>query len=415
MPGTNVLLLLTGGIAAYKSCFLTRLLVQAGFSVRVGMTDAACRFVGPVTLRALSGHGVATDLWGEGDTDPLDHVDLAQWADLTVVAPATANLLGKAANGIADDIVTTLLLANEAPLLLAPAMNDAMWRHPAVKQNLETMKSRGAVIVGPGSGYLACGSHAEGRMAEPQDIFQAVLQMADELPARAEAAETGTGPLQGCRMVITAGPTHEAIDAIRYISNRSTGAMGFALAGQAAAMGADVTLIHGPVASPAPTGVGKVVAVESAAQMAEAVSRSITEADVLIMSAAVADFAPLNAAEGKTKKESLGTSWQLDLTRTVDILAEVVDRGRHPDLKVVGFALETENLLEHAIAKLKTKGMDFIVANQHSTEDAAFGDGRHRVHLLDEGGVIWESGESDKREIAKELLERLTPRLMGKE
>jgi phosphopantothenoylcysteine synthetase/decarboxylase len=385
MPGTNVLLLLTGGIAAYKSCFLTRLLVQAGFSVRVGMTDAACRFVGPVTLRALSGHGVATDLWGEGDTDPLDHVDLAQWADLTVVAPATANLLGKAANGIADDIVTTLLLANEAPLLLAPAMNDAMWRHPAVKQNLETMKSRGAVIVGPGSGYLACGSHAEGRMAEPQDIFQAVLQMADELPARAEAAETGTGPLQGCRMVITAGPTHEAIDAIRYISNRSTGAMGFALAGQAAAMGAD------------------------------AVSRSITEADVLIMSAAVADFAPLNAAEGKTKKESLGTSWQLDLTRTVDILAEVVDRGRHPDLKVVGFALETENLLEHAIAKLKTKGMDFIVANQHSTEDAAFGDGRHRVHLLDEGGVIWESGESDKREIAKELLERLTPRLMGKE
>ena len=408
MSQANVLLLVTGGIAAYKSCQLTRLLTRAGFSVRVAMTRSAQRFVGHVTFRSLSGHGVATDLWGEGDTDPLDHVNLARWADVAVVAPATANLLGKAAGGIGDDIVTTLLLAFERDLVLAPAMNDGMWRHPAVKANLALLRERGAHVVEPGSGWLACGVEADGRMAEPEDILERVVEVAGGRPAVSHE-DTGQ-PLVGRRLLVTAGPTRESLDPIRYISNRSTGAMGVALARQAAGLGAEVTLIHGPLTVPVPAALGRRVAVESAAEMATAVRDHLADADVLIMSAAVADFAPETVSGGKLKKESLGTSWNVPMTRTVDILADVVDRAAHPGLTVVGFALETEDLVDRAREKLGAKDMDFIVAND-PTAAGTFGDGEHELLLIGPEGVVWESGRADKRVLARELLLQLAPRL----
>ncbi len=407
MSQANVLLLVTGGIAAYKSCFLTRLLTRAGFSVRVAMTRSAQRFVGSVTLRTLSGHGVATDLWGEGDTDPLDHVNLARWADVTVVAPATANLLGKAAQGIGDDIVTTLLLAFEGELVLAPAMNDGMWRHPAVQANLALLRERGAHVVEPGAGWLACGVEADGRMAEPEDILEAVAAAAGGRPAGTADPDL---PLSGRRLLVTAGPTREPLDAIRYVSNRSTGAMGVALARQAAGLGAEVTLIHGPLTVPVPVAVGRRVPVETAAEMARAVAERLGDADVLLMSAAVADFAPETVEGGKLKKESLGTSWNVPMTRTTDILAEVVDRGAHPGLTVVGFALETEDLVERAREKLRAKDMDFIVAND-PTAAGTFGDGEHELLLIGPDGVLWESDRADKRVLAHELLLQLAPRL----
>lgn len=408
MTRSRVLLLVTGGIAAYKSCLLARLLVQAGFSVRVAMTGAAQRFVGPTTFRALTGHGVATDLWGEGDTDPLDHVELARWADIAVVAPATANLLGKAAGGIADDIVTTLLLACERDLVLAPAMNDAMWRHPAVQANLATLRGRGAHVVDPGRGWLACGTVAEGRMAEPEEIFARICELDDALPSRHDDAPAS--PLAGCRLLVTAGPTREPLDAVRFVGNRSTGAMGFALARQAAGLGAEVTLIHGPVPSPPPRGIGVVVPVETAAQMAAAVRARLPRADALIMAAAVADFTPESVGRGKLKKESLGTSWCVNMTRTTDILADIVHVERPAGLKVVGFALETENLLERAGAKLHAKGMDAVIAND-PVADGTFGEGLHRVTLIAADGGSETIGPLDKRELAAELLRRLVPLL----
>lgn len=412
----RVLLLVTGGIAAYKSCFLARLLVQAGFSVRTAMTDAAQRFVGPVTFRALTGHGVATDLWGEGDTDPLDHVELARWADVAVVAPATANILAKHAHGVADDIVSTLLLAFDGPLVLAPAMNDVMWRHAATRANLAVLRDRGALVVEPGTGWLACGVEAEGRMAEPEAVAARVREAAAALPPRPEAvAAAAAGPLAGRRVVVTAGPTRESLDPVRFLSNRSTGAFGFALARTAAALGADVELIHGPVTLPAPRGPARITPVESAADMAAAVSAALPGADLLVMAAAVADFTPAQPSAGKLKKESLGTTWSVPVTRTRDILAEVVDRKAHPRLKVCGFALETEDLLDRARAKMTAKGMDWIVANDPTAADGAFGPGDHRVHLLDRDGGVWDSGVQDKEALAGELLVRLAAGLAAEE
>lgn len=415
MAGTNVLLLVTGGIAVYKSCLLTRLLVQAGLSVRVAMTDAARHFVSPLTFRVLSGHGVATDLWGEGDTDPLDHVELARWADIAVVAPATANLLAKAAHGIADDIVSTLLLACEKPLVVAPAMNDAMWRHPATQANLRTLRERGAVIVEPGTGFLACGVTAEGRLAEPEQIAAAVRGALAIAGGAGEAAGAGPATVAapggfwaGRKVVVTAGPTWEPIDDVRYIANRSTGVFGFAIAAEAAAQGADVTLIAGPTALPDPPGVRAGRRVESAGQMAAEVGEALAAgAEWLFMAAAVADFTPVRREAGKIKKESLGTAWSLELRRTPDILGDVVNPDRHQGLTVVGFALETENLLERAAKKRAAKGMDFIVANDPTAPDSAFGDGQHHAYLIGPAGLLWDSGPQSKRAIARGLLARL--------
>ncbi len=418
MAGGAVLLLVTGGIAAYKACSLTRLLVQAGLSVRVGMTAAARRFVTPMTFQVLSQQPVATDLWGDGDTDPLDHIELVRAADVVVVAPATANILAKAAHGLADDIVSTLLLASDRPLLLAPAMNDVMWSSPATQANLGLLRARGARVVEPGSGFLACGTEAVGRMAEPEEIAAAVTALLEDLPPRAAAA-AGAVPAAapparpdpawaGRRVVVTAGPTWEPIDAVRYIANRSSGVFGFALAAEAAARGAAVTLIAGPTALPVPPAVAGCVRVETCAQMAVAVRDALTAgADWLFMAAAVADYAPEQVEGGKLPKESLGTSWNLALRRTDDILGDVVAPARAPELRIVGFALETGDLLARAAKKLRAKGMDFIVANDPTAPGSGFGDGPHRVYLLGPDGLLWDSGSRPKRDLARGLLDHL--------
>jgi phosphopantothenoylcysteine decarboxylase/phosphopantothenate--cysteine ligase len=428
MPRARVLLLVTGGIAAYKASYLTRLLVQAGFSVRVAMTEAAQRFVTPLTFEVLSAHPVATDLWGEGGTAAMDHINWTRWADLVLAAPATANLLAKAATGLADDMVSTLLVAWNGPLILAPAMNDGMWAHPATQANLATLRQRGAVVVDPGTGELACGTEGPGRMSEPESILAVVQQQALLLPERGADEEfpleeesepgaeedveslSGDSPWTGARVVVTAGPTWEPIDPVRFIANRSTGVFGFALAAEAARLGAEVTLISGPTVLEPPAGLHAYTRVETADEMAAAVHTSLSAgADWLFMAAAVADFRPAHVEGGKVKKGALGTSWNLELTRTVDILGDVVDPEQHAGLSVVGFALETEDLIARATEKMKAKGMDFIIANDLSAPDSAFGDGVHHVHLIGSQGMIWDSGRGGKEELARGLFARLSP------
>lgn len=410
MASARILLMVTGGIAAYKACFLSRLLVQAGFSVKVAMTEAATRFVQPMTFQVLTGHPVATDLWGEGQTEALDHIEYARWADLVLVAPATANLMAKAASGIADDMVSTLLLAHDGPVLIAPAMNDRMWGHPATQANRAILAERGVAFVGPGEGFLACNVTEVGRMSEPEEILAAVREMTAELPASEETAESDapSGYWAGRRVVITAGPTCEAIDPVRYVANRSSGVFGYAIAAAAAAEGARVTLISGPVSLPAPRGLEQVVPVESGQEMADAVAAALTEgAEWLFMAAAVADFRPSRVEDQKLKKESLGTGWSLEMVRNPDILGEVVPRHRAEGSTVVGFALETEDLIDRARAKCRAKGMDYVVANDPTEAGAGFGNGDHRVVLLDADRTLWQSESAPKTVLAAELLVRL--------
>lgn len=410
MAGTRILLLVSGGIAAYKACFLTRLLVQAGFSVKVAMTEAATHFVTPMTFQVLSGHPVATDLWGEGQSDALDHIEYARWPDLALVAPATANTMAKAACGIGDDIVSTLLLAFPGPLLMAPAMNDNMWAHPATRANVDTLRSRGVALVGPGDGWLACGTVSAGRMAEPEEILVAVQEMTAALPGKTETDEPESAGdfWRGRQVVVTAGPTHEPIDPVRYLANRSSGAMGYALAAELRAAGARVHLITGPGSLPVPRGLEQVVRVTTAREMADAVAVALTEgAQWLIMAAAVADFGCEEPSSGKIKKETLGGDWNLTLRRNPDILGEIVPCHRGPDLKVVGFALETEDVLDRAQAKRRAKDMDYIVANNPTAAGSGFGPGDHQVVLLGEQGVIWESESLPKARLAGRLLGRL--------
>lgn len=394
----NVLILVSGGIAAYKACYLTRLLKQAGHFVKVAMTDSAQRFVTPMTFAVLSENPVATDLWGEGQSKALDHIDYARWADIAVIAPATANILAKLAHGIADDIVSTLLLAHPGPVLAAPAMNDNMWRHPATQANLATLRARGVQLVEPGSGFLACGTVSVGRMAEPEAI---AARLADLLATTLPAT---TGFWAGQRVVVTAGPTCEAIDPVRVLTNRSSGVFGHALAQQAAFLGARVTLISGPTALPAPPDVADVRPVTSAAEMAAAVGAALDAgADWLFMAAAVADYTPAAPATDKVKKESLGDVWRLDLVRTPDILREVVAPRRDDSLTVVAFALETEALRERAEAKRRAKSADYVVAN-----GAGFGDTPHRVLLLGPEGELWANADAlPKDDLAAEILARL--------
>jgi len=332
-----------------------------------------------------------------------------RWADLTVIAPATANTMAKAAGGIADEIVSTLLLAQPGPVLMAPAMNDNMWRHAATEANVALLRKRGVHLVGPGSGFLACGTVDEGRMVEPEEILTAVKELAAGLKPRPVPQKTPeTSFWAGKRVLVTAGPTHEAIDPVRFLANRSSGAMGYALAAGAASQGALVTLISGPVALSAPRGLHEFVAVQSGQEMAAAVGAALEAGTQwLIMCAAVADFAPAQPATGKLKKEDLGTGWRLDLTRNPDILTEIVPNHRPPGLKVVGFALETEDMQARALGKLKAKGMDYIVANNPTEAGSGFGAQNHRVQLLQSDGMIWASESRPKVELAADLLAEL--------
>lgn len=370
----RVLLGVCGGIAAYKSALLARLLVAQGYEVQVVMTAAAKGFVGSHTFQALTGRSVRDSLWDEAAEAAMGHIELARWADLIVIAPATAHTMARLSHGFSDDLLTTLCLASDAPLLLAPAMNQAMWRHPATQANCEILQKRGVRCVGPDSGDQACGDIGPGRMSEPD----AIVAVVNELLANVESAvEPQAALLRGRQVMVTAGPTYEDIDPVRYIANRSSGRMGYALAEAARDLGAEVTLISGPVRLAAPHGV-EVINVRSALSMHEAVMERLPQCDIFIAAAAVADFRPRTQASHKIKKQyrqntdkpepesKNGTPCSanevtLELIPNPDILAEVCALREHT--YCVGFAAETEQLRAHAQAKRQRKGADLIAAN----------------------------------------------------
>ncbi len=388
-PTPVVVLGVTGCIAAYKACELARELIRRGMRVKVVMTEHATRFVGPTTFRALTREPVAAGMWDEAGA-PVHHVSLAQEADVVVIAPCTANVLGKLAHGRADDLLSTTVLATEAPLVLAPAMNVHMWRDEAVRANVATLAARGAVVVGPASGELACGEEGEGRLADISDIADAV---------QAEAGRSSV--LAGLRLLVTAGPTQEPIDAVRHISNRSSGVTGYALAEEAARRGAEVTLVSGPTCLPDPFGV-RTIRVTTASEMTAAVESAYGWCDCVVAAAAVSDQRPADPSPSKMKKATAPDS--LRLTLNPDILARLGAKkgGRY----LVGFAAETEDVLRNAQAKLRSKNLDLVVANDVSDPAQGFGSASNRVWLVGADSVE-ELPMMDKRRIARVLCDRL--------
>ncbi len=389
----TIVLCVGGGIAAYKACEIARLVVKGGGTVRVAMTPAATRFVAPLTLQALSGAPVLTDLLDPAAELAYGHLALARAADLVVVAPATADLIARIRAGMADDAVTTTVVAATCPVLLAPAMNTRMWRNAAVQENVAALRARGLHLVGPGSGSLADGDVGEGRLAEPEEIAVAALRLLGNLD------------LAGRRVVVTAGPTREPIDPVRFISNPSTGKMGYAVAAVAARRGADVTLVSGPTALADPSGV-KVVRVETAEQM----SRAVDEAgafDLFVGAAAVSDYRPRSPAPQKIKKRDGDET--LVLARTPDILAGLGARlaGR-PDAPVlVGFAAETEDVIARAREKLKGKRCDLVVANRVGQPGAGFGADTNRVALVSASELAEIEGTKEK--VAETIVDWILP------
>jgi len=369
----NVLLAVPGGIAAYKACEVVRELQKADCDVRVVMTADAERFVGATTFEALSKHPVADDLYAFSES-PIPHIFLADWANLVLVVPATGNVMAKMVAGIADDCLSTTLLAAHCPVLVAAAMNVHMWRNPATQANVRTLVSRGVDFVMPETGMLACGDIGEGKLASVETIASAALGILDGR----------SHDLAGRSIVVTAGPTHEAIDPVRYIANASTGKMGYAIAARAAARGARVTLVSGPTSLQTPVGV-RLVSVVSAAQMYDATTVAFGEADAAICAAAVADYTPANPADHKLKKaEERLTS--IELVETRDILAALCS-SRAANQVVVGFAAETDDLIANARRKLACKGADLIVANDVSRADSTFGAETDRIALVTVAGV----------------------------
>jgi phosphopantothenoylcysteine decarboxylase/phosphopantothenate--cysteine ligase len=389
LAGRRVLLGVTGGIAAYKACALTRLLAQVDASVQVVMTRSATRFVGPDTFAALSGRPVHTDLWEEPGT--VLHVKLAREADVAVVAPATANVLAKIASGLADDLLTSTLLEAACPLVVAPAMHTGMWEHPATHANLTALRERGVRIVGPIHGSLAAGDEGMGRLAEPEDILVAV-----------EDAVAHGRDLAGRRLVVTAGPTWEPIDPVRFIGNRSTGRMGFAVAKEAFDRGAHVTLVVGPGISEPPRG-PRVVRVETAEEMRDAVLQAARDADAVVMAAAVADFRPAVRAPSKIKKGD-GPP-EVRLVSTPDILSELgKEKG---DRVLVGFAAETEDLETAGRGKLEGKGLDLIVVNEVGRAGTGFGSETNHAAILSGTDEDEPLREWTKPELATAVCDRL--------
>ncbi|MGP0687925.1 bifunctional phosphopantothenoylcysteine decarboxylase/phosphopantothenate--cysteine ligase CoaBC [Priestia aryabhattai] len=401
MKGKRILLCVSGGIAVYKAVALTSKLVQAGAEVKVMMTASAREFVTPLTFQALSRNPVYTDTFDERDPSVIAHIDLADWPDLILVAPATANMIGKIANGLADDMISTTLLAATAPVWIAPAMNVHMYDHPAVKKNMSTLSSFGYSFVEPGEGYLACGYVGKGRLEEPETIVSLIGSYFSKVSDTQKI-------LEGINVLVTAGPTVERIDPVRFFTNRSTGKMGYALAEQAAKFGASVTLVTGPTNLEYPKGV-QVVQIESAQQMLEAVMQRYHEADVVIKSAAVADYRPKHVFDQKMKKQP-GEA-VLELERTTDILRTLGERKEHQLL--VGFAAETEQVDEYAQKKLASKNLDMIVANNVTTEGAGFGTDTNIVTLYKRSGESKELPILSKHDVAIEVLKEVKEMLEG--
>ena len=398
MAGTNqaprVALFVTGGIAAYKACEVLRGLQKGGCDVRVCMSANATKLVGPTTFEALSGHHVTLGIFGDGET-PIPHIELSEWADLALVCPATANVIAKMAAGIADDAVSTTLVACSCPVVVAPAMNVHMWQNPATQANVKTLVSRGVQVVGPATGRLACGDVGAGKLEDVSVIVAAAL-------ARVRAH----GSLAGKRVVITAGPTHEPIDPVRYLSNASSGKMGYALAQAAAAHGAEVTLVSGPVSQPKPTGV-RLVGVTTAAEMLAATQEAFESADAAILAAAVSDYRPAKSSDHKLKKAAEPLE-ALELVENEDILATIsATRGGRV---VIGFAAETNDVIDNARKKLEHKGCDLIVANDVSRADSTFGADTDLVTLVGDK-YEEELPLMSKPEVAEAIIERLVTML----
>ncbi|MGB6923547.1 MAG: bifunctional phosphopantothenoylcysteine decarboxylase/phosphopantothenate--cysteine ligase CoaBC [Methyloceanibacter sp.] len=399
MQGKRILLIVGGGIAAYKSLELVRRLRERGASVRAILTKGGAEFVTSLSLSVLTEEKAFTDLFDLKDEAEIGHIRLSREADLIVVAPATADLMAKMAHGLASDLATAVLLAADKKALVAPAMNVRMWQHPATRRNIATLRDDGIVFVGPNEGDMACGEYGPGRMAEPAEIVQAIERL---LPVKL------TGPLSGRRVLITSGPTHEPLDPVRYLANRSSGKQGHALALAATALGAEVTLVTGPVVLADPEGV-HVIKVETARQMLEAVLAALP-ADIAICAAAVADWRA--GEESRQKLKKIGGETSLTLTQNPDILASIAKLGPKRPPLVIGFAAETENVLAHAAAKRRAKGADWIVANDVSPGTGVMGRDDTRVHLITaEGAEDWPA--MSKQEAARRLLERAAELLSG--
>jgi phosphopantothenoylcysteine decarboxylase / phosphopantothenate---cysteine ligase len=385
----SVLLIIGGGIAAYKSLELIRLLKTRGIGVRAIMTKAAEEFVTPLSVASLSGQKIHTALFNLTDEVEMGHIELSRSADLVVVVPATADLMAKMASGLANDLASTTLLATDKKVLIAPAMNVRMWLHAATKRNIATLKSDGIHFVGPNEGDMACGEFGPGRMAEPVEILATIERLLSPVEL----------PLKGKKILITAGPTREPIDPVRYISNHSSGKQGYAIAEAARDMGADVTLVSGPVSLVKPIGM-TVTNVQTADEMLKACDGVY---EVVICAAAVADWKVAQAANNKIKKTKTGEVPSLSFMENPDILATLSKAGKHRAKLVVGFAAETENVLEHAKAKLAKKGCDLIVANDVSETSGVFGGDKNIVHLVNAKGVEnWP--ELSKAEVAQRLM-----------
>ena len=402
MQGKRILLIVGGGIAAYKSVELVSRLKERGASLRAILTKGGAEFVTPLSLSVLTEEKAFIDLFDLKDEAEIGHIHLSREADLVVVAPATADLLAKMAHGLADDLATAVLLATDKQVLAAPAMNLRMWEHPATRRNMATLRADGIAFVGPEEGEMACGEYGLGRMAEPEAILAAIERFFGEKPAATPRRARGT-PLHGRKVLITSGPTQEPIDLVRYIANRSSGKQGHALARAAAALGADVTLVSGPVTLPDPEGV-KVVRVDTAHEMLDATLAALP-ADIAICAAAVADWRVADEAPQKLKKQPDGSAPSLKLAANPDILATVAQSGAQRPRLVVGFAAETENLIENAKGKRVRKGADWIVANDVWPGTGAMGGDRTQVHLITAAGVEdWPPMSKD--EMAARLLAR---------
>lgn len=388
----NIVLGVSGGIAAYKAPDLVRRLREAGADVRVILTPNAARFVSALSIAAVSEHPVISEQWGDPSRGGVDHVEIARWADLLLIAPATANLIAKLATGIADDALTTYAVAHRGRLTIAPAMNTFMFRHPTVQENLARLRERGVEVLDPDSGLLACGDEGEGRMPDPSEIARWVVERS------ADARD-----LEGLKILVTAGPTREPIDPVRFISNRSSGRMGYAIAAAARERGAEVILVSGPVAIPAPAGV-TIEPVVTSRQMREAVLRHAAGQDVVIKAAAVADWEAAAPADQKIKKEGRN-ELRLELRRTPDILAELGALDQRPFL--VAFAAETAEVEAHATEKLRRKNADLIVANDVSDSAIGFDSEQNEAIVIGRDGVTRHIGRASKREVADALLDMI--------
>jgi phosphopantothenoylcysteine decarboxylase/phosphopantothenate--cysteine ligase len=393
MRDKHILLGVTGGIAAYKSAELVRRLVERGAQVQVVMTAAAREFIGATTFQALSGRPVRESLWDSAAEAAMGHIELARWADLVLVAPASADFMARLSTGRADDLLSTLCLATAAPIALAPAMNQQMWANAATQSNACLLRQRGVMLLGPATGEQACGETGAGRMLEPTEIADAI-----------EPLLAAGGAFSGKRVLITAGPTREAIDPVRFVSNRSSGKMGYAVAAAMRAAGAEVVLVSGPVNLAPPPGV-RCIGVETAAQMLEAVQRELPGTHVLVATAAVADYRPLAVADRKIKKRGGGMT--LEMTPTTDILATVAGRAQRPF--TVGFAAETDAVEQHAREKLERKNLDMIAANEVGTTKAFDCDDNALLVLWPGGGRV-ELPHAPKRELARALVALIAER-----